>query len=340
MRRIKRDQFIMMITPITSKAFCKSIEKALAAPPDLNSSLARVQSSLNRLPNGQLFTYTQNGKVSFITIADGKRKYLSKSTSLVYSLARRRYQSTLLEILKLSDSPRKKDCVRRTNLISNMQRFICICEKGNLDIAKVVLTGTQYKWYSGGFVQKAINETKSTKTANGLIVRSKSERDIINAYDDYAVPLHYEEQQVIYVKPLVDKLNESLITNGFLSGGAYARQLYDFRGNYIHWNVPAELEWMNAPGSVWKTYYPPRGTIKIHVDIRTMFADGSFFLHEHEGMMDSFAYRCNASERSSVLKYTGTVQPENFLETYEHDVDTPEKRIALIEDYVIPRLWF
>ena len=97
---------------------------------------------------------------------------------------------------------------------------------------------------------------------------------------------------------------------------------------------------MNAPGSVWKTYYPPRGTITMHPDIKTIFADGSVFLHEHEGMMDRSIYRVNASERSAILKYTGTIQPENFLETYEYNVDTPEKRAAIVERRVLPRLWF
>ena len=69
----------------------------------------------------------------------------------------------------------------------------------------------------------------------------------------------------------------------------------------------------------------------MHPDIKTIFADGSVFLHEHEGMMDRSIYRVNASERSAILKYTGTIQPENFLETYEYNVDTPEKRAAIVE---------
>ena len=332
----------MMITPLHSDAFCSSIEIALMNPPDLNNSLARIHSSLNRLPNGNLYASVENGRVSFITIIDGKRKYISKKSTQIYSLARRRYQTTLFDILKLSGSNKDRDIVRRAKLIANLQKFICICEQGNLDIARIVLTGSQYKWFTGNFRQKPIDKEKATFTAGGLPVRSKSERDIVNTYDDFAVPLHYEEQQVIYVKHLVDQLHEDLSSSGFWGKGNNAGigQLYDFRGSYIHWNVPAELEWMNARGSIWKTYYPPRGTITIHTDIKTMLADSSIFLHEHEGMMDKFIYRFNASERSSILKYTGTVRPENFLETYEQDVDTSEKRQTIIESRVLPRLWF
>jgi len=53
-----------------------------------------------------------------------------------------------------------------------------------------------------------------------------------------------------------------------------------------------------------------------------------------------FIYRCNASERIAVMKYTGVTSRNNFLETYEHDIDTPEKLINIIERTILPRLWF
>jgi len=330
----------MIITPLTANAFCKSIEIALDHPPDVNKSLTQIQKSLNRLPDKRLLVSTHKGKISFLTVADGKRKYISKKSSILYSLARRRHQKTLSEILKLSDSNRKKDHIRRDKLITDLKQFITTCELGNLDIARIVLTGNQYKWFTSRFIQKPIDEAKAYKTARGLPVRSKSERDIINKYDDYAVPLHYEEQQTIYVKPLVDHLYDDLISEGYFRKGSAVGRLYNFNGSSVFWNVPTDLEWMNAPGSIWKTYYPPRGTLKIHIDIKTMLADSSFLFHEHEGMMDDFHYRCHSSERSSILKYTGIVRPENFLETYEHTIDTTEKIIRLIEERIIPRLWF
>ena len=208
-------------------------------------------------------------------------------------------------------------------------------ERGNLDIARIVLTDKQYKWLPNPFEQKRIDSAKALKTASGLYVRSKSERDIINAYDYWAVPHHYEERQLIYVKPLIDTLEEELQQMGFRADRLYTFGSYDTR-----WNVPPELEVMNARGSIWRSYYPPKGTIKIFNDIKTMFADGTFFIHEHEGMMNLFSYRYHASERASVMKYTRTVDNAHFLETYEQDIDTAEKVTGVIKRHLLPRIWF
>ncbi|MBQ3322780.1 MAG: hypothetical protein IJH05_08065 [Firmicutes bacterium] len=97
---------------------------------------------------------------------------------------------------------------------------------------------------------------------------------------------------------------------------------------------------MNSQGSIWKTYEPFDGTIELFNDFMIMLADGTIIIWEHEGLMDDFIYRCNSSERASVIKYTGTVDKDNLIETYEHDIDTPEKLIDMIEHRILPRLWF
>lgn len=231
----------MNITPITSNAFCNSIEKALSHPVRLDNSLSRIQKTLNRLPNANIILSVQNNKISFITVVDGKRRYISKKNPLLYSLARRRYQSSLLEILKLTGSTRERDRARRARLIADMQHFIRTCERGNLDIAKIVLTGSQYKWFTGAFRQKQIDKAKATQTAGGLFVRSIAEREIINKYDEYAVPLHYEEQLVVNVQPLIDGLYGELIDSGFLGRGAGIERLYDYRGGRRAPRVAAPL---------------------------------------------------------------------------------------------------
>ena len=71
-----------------------------------------------------------------------------------------------------------------------------------------------------------------------------------------------------------------------------------------------------------------------------MFADGSIFIWEHEGLILEFIYRIHASERGSVMKITNAVDRDNFIETYENDVDTPEKVIDIIERKILPRLWY
>ena len=325
----------MLVAKLNSDAFCTSIEKALADPPDTNSSIIRIQNTLNGLPDGKLYINHQGSKVNFLTVKNGRLKYVSKNSSQIYTLARRRYQMTLLEILKLSASSKQSDIERRRNLIILLQKFISACGQGNLDIARIVLTSSQYKWLTGNFVQKRIDESIAFQTTEGILVRSMAERDIINKCEAYAVPLHYEERLTIFVKPLVDELYEELKQKGLASG-----QVYSYANGNIHWNVPSELEWMNSRGSVWKSYNPSKGEIAIYNDIRSMFADGSLFLWEHEGMMKQFGYRMHSSERASILKYTGTVSKSNFLETYTHEINKPEKIAAIIEQQILPRLWF
>ena len=323
------------VTPLDSEAFCKSIEIALKDPPDPKGSIERIRKSLNRLPEGPLYVSTKNHNIAFYTKVDGEQKYLSKKSEQIHSLARRRYQSALLEILQLTDSPRKSDIERRAACISRLQEFIRNCSKAGLDIAPIVLTTAQRNWFTGKFKQKYINPDSPFKTANGIPVRSKSERDVINSYDDFAVPIHYEEQMIINVRRLVDHLERTLVKKGLLQG-----PLYSFDDKGIYWNVPRELQWMNARGSIWKTFDPPHGTLSIFNDVRGMFADGSLFVHEHEGMMEDFIYRCNSSERSSIIKFTGTVSRDNFIETYEQEIDTPEKANGIVERLILPRLWF
>lgn len=327
----------MRISPITPDAFCRSIEKALDNPPDVNHSIKRIQNTLNRLPEGKLIVSNQGKRVVFFTVINGKQKYLSKKSDIIHPLARRRYQTMLLEILKLTHSTRKYDHQRRKDLIVRLQQFIHTCVKGNLDITKIVLTSSQYAWFTGKFWQKSIDKTTALMTNRNIPVRSKSERDILNGCDSFAIPFHYEERMTINVKYLVDKLEKTLLRKGFIN---HPEELYTYIAGEIHWNVPQELQWMNAYGSVWRTYYPPKGTIEIYNDIKGMFADGSIFIWEHEGLITEFGYRCHALERAAVMKITNAIEKNHLIETYERDVDAPEKVIDIIEREILPRLWF
>ena len=325
------------VSPLDPEAFCRSIELALSCPPDAEGSIQRIQKALNRLPNGVLYASDRGSKVDFFTVVHGKQKYLSKKSDEIHPLARRKYQTMLLEILQLSGSKREVDVKRRSELISKMQSFIMICSKGNLDLDRIILTNDQCKWFKGHFNQKRIDSDSPFKSNGGVPNRSKSERDILNGLESLAIPVHYEEELVIHVQPFVDKLDEELRQSGFAHAGWC---LYSFYGGCIHWNVPPELEWMNKAGSIWNTYSPEDGTIIIYNDFKIMLANGVIIIWEHEGMMLLFTYRINASERGAIMKYTGTVDKEHFIETYEHDIDTPEKVIDIIERCILPRLWF
>jgi hypothetical protein len=101
-----------------------------------------------------------------------------------------------------------KDIRRRQALINKLQKTITLFEQGNLDLSKIVLTGKQYDWFRNNYRKKPIDPASPITTVIGDPVRSKSERDIINGCISLAVPYHYEEQNIVYVRPLVDKLKE------------------------------------------------------------------------------------------------------------------------------------
>lgn len=324
----------MNVSNVMADAFCTSIEKALTCPPDVETSVKRLRKRFIGLPDKPLYVSDDRGNITFHTLENGKQKYVSKKTNEIYVLARRRYQTYLVEALELTGSRRLCDIKRRQFLINKIQSFILSCSKGNLDIARIVLSSQQLKWFKGRFHQKYIDPNSPFKSAQGVPVRSKSERDITNGLDDQAVPHHYEEETIIYVKPLVDKLEAMLA-----GGSPKPICLFDERGA-IRWLVPKELEWMNANGSIWKAYDPVSGTIAIFNDIIIMLADGTILIWEHEGMMDQFVYRCSASERASIMKYTGVVDRDCMIETFEHEVNTTEKIIDIIEREILPRLWF
>jgi len=320
---------------ISASAFNRSLELALRCPPDPVASTARITRAINRLPRGTIYSSNNGKTVGFYVMEDRKQRHIPKCSSLIHPLARKRYLSYLQELLELVGSSRARDIQRCQWLLNKIQNLITTFEKGGLNLEKIVLTSQQYQWFTNEFAQKRIDKAKARITRSGVPVRSKSERDIHNQYENLAVPIHYEEQLLLFVKPLVDELEQELTGERLLRG-----LLYDYIDGDIYWNVPPEYEWMNAQGSIWKTYHPPTGRIRIFNDFKTMFADGSVFIHEHAGMMRQFRYRCNETERIAVMKITGTVDEGHFLETYEENTDTPEQLISIIEKHVLPKLWF
>ena len=222
-------------TTIQSTAFNKSIEKALQNPLNPEDSIERIKRSIYNLPNGRLYAAKREKEVIFYIVENGHQKYLSKKSNLIHPLARKSYLTILQRILKLTGSTRVKEIQKRRVLIGRLQELISTYERGNLEIARIVLTSKQYKWLTGNFEQKRIDQTKSHQTASGIYVRSNAEKDIINTCDEWAVPVHYEERQYIKVVSLVNRLKEELAEMGLANG-----ELYSFRNGRTVWNVPAE----------------------------------------------------------------------------------------------------
>ena len=319
---------------IKASSFNRSIKMALVSPPCVTESLSKIRHIIGNLPDGKLYASDHGNAVSFYTIVNGHQKYISKRSKEIYPLARKTYLLLLLHILELTGSGRTRDIIKRKTLITKLQKLMIIFERGNLELERIVLTSKQYKWFAGNYIQKHIDKNKAFRSTCDKYVRSKSERDIANANEKLAVPFHYEERTVIFVRPIVTKLYEALQKKG-LQG-----RLYEYTNGTIIWRVPPELQWMNTSGSIWKTYDAGTGTIAIFNDFKIMLANGDIIIWEHEGLMGDFVYRCNASERAAIIKLTETIDKGNLIETYEHDIDSPEKLIDIIERHILPRLWF
>ena len=332
-----------MIVKMKPEAFLRSIDAALGGSFDVDAAVARISKMAASLPQVKLFHVNRKGNVTFYKKLNGVQKYVSKSSDEIYLLARRQYLLLLLEILKLTGKSDKGHLTARNNLIDALHTLIWTYASGNLDLARIVMTPKQYRWFTDNYKQKhfdverALAEDPSSVhfSTEGIPSRSKSERDILNIMHEFAVPVHYEEERSIIVQPLVDALYYSLRDKSLLSGN-----LYYIRNGVCCWRVPKELEWMNTPGSIWKTFNPRTGRIYIHNDFKVILASGDEIIWEHHGLCTDFTYRSNAGERVMVLKYTRSVSRSNLIETFENDTASPERIAEVLCREVLPRLWF
>lgn len=317
---------------LTADIFTLSIKRALNTVFDIDSSLRRLKGSLPRNDAPTINIRKSNNKIVFYEYTPKGTKYLRKKSPQIYKLARQRYCKLLYDTLKA-----QRDCGRESlewkHALNKMLSFTNRIYEGNLELERVVLTANQYKWI------KAQHKTKNYTappgqikrlTNGGVETRSKSESLIGNSLESYGVPYIYELQMKIEVYPIVNKLQETL----------GEPNLYTLNSKSTYWKVPPELEWMNSPGSMWKTYYYRDGKITIHPDFSIMLADGELFVWEHEGPSENFRYRCNASERVFVMRLTETVARKNLLFTFEDDVLDAEVLDELIAQRVLSRLWF
>lgn len=320
---------------ISPENFNKSIEHALLSTHDYADSAKHIKGIIDNLSGGTLQIRHDGSAISFYGNCRGEVKYLKKSSHELYQLARKRYLMLLLQILNMASDAKARSTEQRNALINELKELILTYASGNLDIARIVLTSAQYKWYTSNYHKKKIDVSNAQVTANGLPTRSKSEKDIGNGLDDLAVIFHYEEANYIYVRDLVNQLEQNLIADGKLSGN-----LFHYKEGSCIWNVPGELQWMNIRGSIWRSYNYRSGKILIYNDFKVMPARGDIIIWEHEGLYDKFIYRCNANERIGIMRYTGNIAKENLITTYESEVATPEKIRNIIMKNILPRLWF
>lgn len=303
----------------------KSLNIALHSNYDKPAACARVRRRLAATDKGVLYFRHDRGYVNFYENVNEKHKYIPKKSNHLYSLAQRKYLGLLLRVLE-NNTPEN---------ISLLMNLIDEFAKGNLNIARIVLTPGQFSWATKDYPKKKIDLSKAKFTKNNIPVRSKSERDIGNALEDLAVIYHHDERQIVKVYPLVRSLESDLRESDALKGN-----LNYIRDSACIWRVPKKLEWMNSPGSIWRAYNPRTGNIIIYNDFKIMLADNDIICWEHDGMTDDFIYRSNASEREMILKYTKTVKRGNFISTFEFEVDDKNYLNHIIATEILPRLWF
>lgn len=328
---------------IKADAFLRSLDAALAGTFNVDAAVERTGKMISHYPKIRLYHASRKGKVTFYKKTDGQQKYVAKSSDELYALARRQYLVLLNDILRLTGAKDPGSQMRRRQLIESLHSLINIYAAGNLDLAKIVLTAKQYKWYFGNYRKKffdvekakALNPSSIHVSSWGEILRSKSERDIKNVMEDFAVPAHYEEELSFYVRDMVDSLKQELHAEGMLRGN-----LFHIHKDACYWTVPKELSWMNTPGSAWKSYDPRTGCLTIYNDFRIMLASGEFVIWEHHGNCFDFTYRNNAGERLIVMRFAGCVPRGNLIETFECDADSTKNITDILCSEVLPRLWF
>lgn len=326
----------------TADTVIRSLHAAIHKTSDYSSACARLRNRLRPFPKESLHISHQHGGVYFYC----NGKYLRKKSTTLYSLARKRYCDTLLNVLTLFSqappvrSPEKQDHWDRCDAaLANLDDLIRDFADGNLQLERILLTQEQYAWYTSRYRKKPFpriaSQDRELTIPYGDRVLSKSEQNIGYTLWDFAVPCHYEEQLQIDVKELVSSLRIEMQRQA-----PPGWQLFCYQGGSCYWNVPEEMAWMNAPGSLWRTYDSRTGCICIHPDYTIMLADGSLLFWEHEGLMTNFVYRANAGERTNIMRLAGNIPRERLIETLEPQANDRQALERIVETRVLPCLWF
>ena len=310
-----------------------SLRSALTTRRDFSQTRTRLIHIINSMPDETLQIYHVKSEVYFYS----NKKYLSKRSDLIYPLARKRYYKTLLKTIEafasrsLNPQSHKKKCDKAFAVLEKLLRDYAA---GHLKLERIVLSRQQYNWFYGQYIQKNPPDYDTLKIPQGDSVITKSEQRIGEELHNFAVPCHYEQQLKIDVSELVRIIEADLRKNNQLHG-----KLYTYRNGVCFWNVPEDLAWMNARGSIWRTYDANSGCVTLHPDYTIMLADGSILYWEHAGLIQHIRYRINATERIEIMRQSGI--PESLIiRTIEEQTVDQTALVNIIRTKVLPRLWF
>lgn len=283
--------------------------------------LLLLKKEYSKMPEGSLNIKSHKGYYSFYHYNNSQQVTISRNQNLIYRLARKKYLSFVINNRPTAD------------IQVLLDKFL----KSGLDLQRITLTPAQYRWVKSDYPKNTgWQENLKYVTDSGVNVRSKSERDIGNELEHYAVPYRYDMLCYVDVSAVIDGLRDYLTKHKYWRYNN--RTLYTYRDGYCVWNVPEELKWMNAPGSIWRSYDYRSNTITISVDFSIMLGDGSILLWEHAGLCLNPIYRCNISERIFVLQTSNYVPSSNILFTTENEILDLTDIDRLIEEKILPRL--
>ena len=280
--------------------------------------LLLLKKEYSKMPEGSLQIKRIKGYYRFYHYIDSKLVYINNADGLLYKLARKKFLSY---IINDHDT---------TTLLEGYR-------KAGLDLQRITLTSKQYRWVSVDYPKNTgWQDDLKYSTYSGVLMRSKSERDIGNELEYHAVPYRYDMLLKINVSEILDGLRDYLANHKFWRYNP--RTLYTYRDGHCVWNVPEELQWMNAPGSIWRSFNYSTQAITISADFTIALADGSLLIWEHAGLCLNPVYRCNTSERIFVLRATSFVPSENILFTTENDVLNMTDVQQIITTKILPRI--
>lgn len=334
---IKEGQKDMKVTYLTSEGIIRSLHSAFNMHINVMISSNRIRGMLAHLSSNKLYIKDYRGTVSFHESTHSGTVYLRKNSDKLYRLARKRYLETLLQTIELV-CVAGCDSKAFNRQFEKLAKLIHQYAKGNLDVARIVLTNKQYNWLVKRYKQKEFSLEKNQTplyTDNGVMIRSKSEQNIGNRLWHFAAPMHYEEQLQINVMSLVEELEANLSDMHQRKGS-----LYFYRNGVCYWNVPDHLMYMNLSGSVWHTFNYRTGCITIYPDYTIMLIDGSLLYWEHEGLLLNFTYRANATERVSIMRICGSIDYDHLLQTTELESNNRQILDEIIKKEIIPQIWF
>jgi len=194
---------------------------------DLYGELHMVRTELKRYPKGALMLVRNHGRIQkyMVRYINGKRKVkgIGKDPELVHQLARKAYllrsQTTILDTIRELKAAGKRITEINTadmtaSLPANFEQLPedyllqpvlkrtshtapCPCTDDSCPIENAALflrDTSRAEWKSMKYRQNSMfAEQKNTTVPGGLKVRSKSEAGIINIYERYNIPYHYDQ---------------------------------------------------------------------------------------------------------------------------------------------------